>query len=106
MTDRKRCIVKNCPNHADEGKFVGDLCGPCHHFASEGIGKNSQLYRNQQSPKTFQQILEDFQIENSNLVLQEQRAKVQSAEHQAEFHRILLERLKTEGKSNKWSFPS
>jgi len=24
-----KCIVKICPNHSDEGTFVGPLCAPC-----------------------------------------------------------------------------
>ncbi len=24
-----KCIVYDCPNHQNEGQFVGDLCGPC-----------------------------------------------------------------------------
>ena len=44
MSDK--CIVKDCENHKHQGLFVGDLCGPCHQFITEGIGKHSQAYRN------------------------------------------------------------
>jgi hypothetical protein len=26
----KKCLVKDCPNHAHEGTFIGELCAPCH----------------------------------------------------------------------------
>ena len=42
------CIVKDCQNHRHEGKFVGDLCSPCHTFITTGEGKYSQAYRNSQ----------------------------------------------------------
>jgi hypothetical protein len=45
-TGRKKCIVMGCENHADEGKFVGDLCSPCHIFVTSGRGVHSQAYRN------------------------------------------------------------
>ena len=41
-----KCIVMNCENHSHEGRFVGQLCGPCYTFLSEGRGKYSQLWRN------------------------------------------------------------
>ena len=45
---RIKCIVKDCQNHRHEGKFVGDLCSPCHTFITTGEGKYSQAYRNSQ----------------------------------------------------------
>lgn len=41
-----KCIVMNCVNHKDEGKFVGELCYPCHSFIVKGEGIHSQAYRN------------------------------------------------------------
>jgi hypothetical protein len=41
-----KCIVKNCENHANQGRFVGDLCTPCHGFITTGEGVYSQAYRN------------------------------------------------------------
>lgn len=46
MKPRIRCIVKDCENHTDEGRFVGELCGPCWEFITAGTGKFSQAYRN------------------------------------------------------------
>ena len=43
-----KCIVKDCQNHKYEGKFVGDLCSPCHTFITTGEGMYSQAYRNTQ----------------------------------------------------------
>jgi hypothetical protein len=41
-----KCIVKDCPNHYFDGKFIGDLCAPCHEFITTGKGIHSQAYRN------------------------------------------------------------
>jgi len=44
----EKCIVFSCQNHKDEGKFVGDLCGPCHEFIVTGRGDvagSSAIYR-------------------------------------------------------------
>ena len=27
-TNRK-CLVEQCPNHSDEGEFLGPVCSPC-----------------------------------------------------------------------------
>lgn len=32
----EKCIVKGCQNHRHEGRFVGDLCAPCHAMLTEG----------------------------------------------------------------------
>lgn len=44
----KRCVVMGCQNRSDQGKFVGDLCYPCHSFVAEGTDGacTSQAYRN------------------------------------------------------------
>ena len=31
-----KCIMKGCKNHTNEGKFVGDLCAPCHSLITTG----------------------------------------------------------------------
>ncbi len=43
-----KCIVKDCVNQANEGRFIGDLCSPCHEFVTTGSGIYSQVYRNTQ----------------------------------------------------------
>lgn len=43
---RRKCIVKECQNHTDEGLFIGNLCMPCHEYITEGTGRHSQAYRN------------------------------------------------------------
>lgn len=40
------CIVKDCKNRSVQGGFIGDLCGPCHRFITQGIGTYSQVYKN------------------------------------------------------------
>jgi hypothetical protein len=42
----RRCIVKDCENHAGEGSFVGDLCSPCHEFITTGGFNHSRACRN------------------------------------------------------------
>ena len=34
---RAKCIVHGCTNHTDEGKFVGNLCAPCHSMITGGM---------------------------------------------------------------------
>jgi len=41
-----KCAVKDCENHAHEGKFVGLLCSPCHTFIAGDGGLYSQACRN------------------------------------------------------------
>ena len=41
-----KCIVKDCENHSNEGKFNGDICYLCHAFITNGEGVHSQVYRN------------------------------------------------------------
>ena len=42
----RRCIVKDCVNHTNEGEFIGTMCSPCHQFITTGEGVHSQAYRN------------------------------------------------------------
>ena len=41
-----KCIVKDCKNHEHQGRFVGELCSPCHEFIVAGEETHSQMYRN------------------------------------------------------------
>ena len=34
---RKKCIVKGCTNHSDEGLFHGEMCMPCYKMITEGV---------------------------------------------------------------------
>ena len=31
-----RCIVHGCVNHRHQGRFVGDMCAPCHSYITTG----------------------------------------------------------------------
>ena len=31
-----KCIVHGCKNHRHEGRFIGELCGPCHTILTTG----------------------------------------------------------------------
>jgi hypothetical protein len=54
----KRCIVKSCTNHNEEGSFVGGLCSPCHDFVANGIVNHSQACRNAiEATDMFLQVL-------------------------------------------------
>ncbi len=33
--ERKKCLVRGCTNHTDEGGFVGELCVPCYHLVTQ-----------------------------------------------------------------------
>jgi hypothetical protein len=59
-----KCIVKDCMNHTNEGKFVGELCAPCWDYITNGNGVHSQAYRNAQPKDEKPQYLyayEDLQ---------------------------------------------
>lgn len=32
----KKCLVKGCTNTNDQGRFIGDLCAPCHDMLTSG----------------------------------------------------------------------
>lgn len=34
--DCSRCIVHGCRNHRHQGRFIGDLCAPCHSYITTG----------------------------------------------------------------------
>lgn len=45
----KKCIVMGCENHSHEGRFIGDLCAPCHASLVSGriprpIRKGREMY--------------------------------------------------------------
>lgn len=42
----KNCMVKDCVNTSDKGTFFGNICGPCYHFITSGVGTNNQVVRN------------------------------------------------------------
>ena len=31
-----RCIVNGCINHRHQGRFIGDMCAPCHKYITTG----------------------------------------------------------------------
>ena len=55
-----KCITKDCTNHVNEGKFIGDLCAPCWEYITNGKGIHSQAYRNAQ-PKEPQYLYAWFE---------------------------------------------
>lgn len=36
----KKCIVRDCPNHNNQGVMIGDLCSPCY-YTLTGQNRNS-----------------------------------------------------------------
>ena len=44
-----KCTIKDCQNHVNEGKFIGELCAPCWDYLTNGKGIYSQAYRNAQN---------------------------------------------------------
>jgi hypothetical protein len=54
----KKCIVKGCTNHNNEGSFVDGLCSPCHAFVADGTVNHSQACRNAiEATDVFLQVL-------------------------------------------------
>lgn len=41
---QKWCIVKGCINTRDQGKFIGDLCAPCHEMLTTGEIKHTRSF--------------------------------------------------------------
>ncbi|MCR4302275.1 MAG: hypothetical protein NUV51_11730 [Sulfuricaulis sp.] len=39
-----KCVVKGCANWRGEGRFVGDICAPCHHMIVTGNGAYSNTF--------------------------------------------------------------
>jgi hypothetical protein len=46
MKDNK-CIVHGCSNHADQGRFVGEMCSPCHTMITTGKVMPTDSFLNQ-----------------------------------------------------------
>ncbi|MDD3885189.1 MAG: hypothetical protein PHW66_09720 [Gallionella sp.] len=42
----KCCLVKGCENHSSQGKFVGDLCLPCHTMLTTAKISNGNTFIN------------------------------------------------------------
>jgi hypothetical protein len=42
-----KCSIPGCANHTDEGRFVGEICAPCHSYIARNEGTCSQAYRNE-----------------------------------------------------------
>ena len=32
----RKCLIHGCQNHSHEGRFVGELCGPCYDMLTTG----------------------------------------------------------------------
>lgn len=46
LTGARRCLVRDCSNYTDEGRFIGDVCSPCWSFMITGRANSSQACRN------------------------------------------------------------
>lgn len=42
---RRKCLVRDCPNGADAGVMVGDLCAPCYEVLTTGKGSKPSRLR-------------------------------------------------------------
>lgn len=42
----RKCVVRDCSNYTDEGRFIGDVCAPCWSFMLTGRANPSQACRN------------------------------------------------------------
>ena len=41
-----KCIVHGCENHHGEGRFVGDMCAPCHQMITTGVVGSGMTFVN------------------------------------------------------------
>lgn len=39
-----KCHVKDCTNHSDEGRFIGEFCSPCYHMLGFGFTSPSEAW--------------------------------------------------------------
>lgn len=54
MAERKRCLVKDCENHRDQGEFVGDLCYSCYeHLTTGNVGPTKSILRKIKDAELF-----------------------------------------------------
>ena len=53
-----KCIVKGCRNHKYEGRFVGDLCAPCHTMITTGNLNPSYAWFGKEIESLRQQLAE------------------------------------------------
>lgn len=58
MPKPKKCITYRCPNNSKEGRFVGNLCGPCYDFITTGRGVYSTLFKN--ARRQFISVVADY----------------------------------------------
>lgn len=43
----KKCIVKGCENHKEQGIFIGDVCAPCYDMLTTGKVKYGNTFIHQ-----------------------------------------------------------
>jgi hypothetical protein len=56
-----RCAVLNCTNTKKQGKFIGNLCGPCYAFVrGNSSGNRSQIARNVQQQNSSNEFVENL----------------------------------------------
>jgi hypothetical protein len=58
-----RCLVMGCENKTDQGRFVGDLCAPCHQMLITGVA----AYGNTFVHKLAEENLKYQRLKNSLL---------------------------------------
>ena len=39
-----KCIVKGCLNYQGQGRFIGEVCAPCHHMLTTGEGAYNNTF--------------------------------------------------------------
>lgn len=57
-----KCLVKGCENHSHEGKFVGELCKPCHIMLTEGKVSPSNAWFVEAIKNAREDVLKDVTI--------------------------------------------
>lgn len=57
-----KCLVKGCENHSHEGKFVGELCNPCHIMLTEGKVSPSNAWFVEAIKNAREDVLKDVTI--------------------------------------------
>ena len=58
MSDK--CIIFGCTNHKLQGRFIGNLCGPCHDMLASGEPKYGQTFVHE-----MQTRIADLEVNNN-----------------------------------------
>lgn len=60
VDDKNKCVVDGCTNYEYQGKFVGNLCSPCHSFLIFNRAVIDQEQNKSHASKLFKMLIDDY----------------------------------------------